>query len=361
MCRSIHATRLALAIPMIASLTVLTLPASYGDEPTASPASTPDRRIVLRITEEVFAPLMEREIDRTSPVREWMLGNLVTGQARTLGRPRVELIDDPNFAAFLVTIDGTTNSRGVSQSGPAIIHGGSETTFTATKRVVFAPGIGFFAEPAKIDARTRTFTQSVQSTRPLIRGMVDRRARGEIAARRPQITQQARRSAERRITAAFDNFLAKHLARLNNIVAWRDRIAAIRGRDGQPLVTCSSHSGYLEIVASFNDEAPREREFVTLPELAADPAPVQIWVHQSLLGDGLKDVLGGLVDRKLSYPTVLDDIFAGQVGTAAELQAQQFQAGLGDPPSEPLPVSFTTAEDWYIVQVDTNARPAAKK
>jgi hypothetical protein len=355
MFRFIRATRLGAALLTLASLIALIPPASYGEEPTASPASKPDRLIVVRVTEEVFAPLMEREIDRTSPVREWILGSLVTGQARTQGKPRIELIDDPNFATFLVTIDGTSASRGVSQSGPAIIHSRSETKFSASKRVVFAPGIGFFSEPAKINAQTRTYTENVQSNRPLLNGMIARRARGELEARRPAINQAALRNAERRICAALDNFLAGHLVRLNHIVTWRDRIAAIRGREGKALVTCSSQGGYLQIVASLEDRPLPEGNFIDLPELHVEPAPVQVWVHQSLLGEGIKNVLGSLVDQKLTVPTLLDDI------ARAEAAATQ----LGDqapavPQPEPLPVSFTTAEDWYVVQVDTNAKPAPK-
>src|SRR5262249_20916350 len=98
-----------------------------------------------------------------------------------------------------------------------IVHSRSETTFIATKRVVFVPGKGFFIEPAKVTATTKTSTESIESRRGGIAGrIISRVAASEIEENRDQISAIAQERAERRIATAFDKVLQQRLDRLNS-------------------------------------------------------------------------------------------------------------------------------------------------
>src|SRR5688572_6526045 len=70
----------------------------------------PTRRIVLQLSRELFAPIVDRRVDRISPVTDVILGTRVQGQAHTVGQPRLDLVDDPESAAFVIVLNGTNVS-----------------------------------------------------------------------------------------------------------------------------------------------------------------------------------------------------------------------------------------------------------
>ena len=90
-------------------------------------AADPPRQVWVRLDAELLAPLIERPLDEVQAVDEEILGVRSTGEAHVSARPKVTVVDDPDQAAFTVTVTGTMTSltctrilvRGISGAGAA--------------------------------------------------------------------------------------------------------------------------------------------------------------------------------------------------------------------------------------------------
>ena len=302
--------------------------------------STP-RRIVIRLTAEAFAPLVDRDVDETRPVQDVILGTRVAGQSRTTGKPTVTLADDDDSASFVLTLKGTTVSRTVGYNGPAVIRSRSETFFTATKRVVFQAGQGFVSEPAKIDARTRITTEGIGSTRPGLRGrLVQRQAAPQVAASRRAAEEIVRQKAMRRVSAAFDRHLEGRLERLNRALDMREAIAFVLRGETEPRYVFCTADGCVQIVASAGVDDPAVP--VQLPPLESKPAPVQIWVHRSLVDENLAFFLKQFDQARREPGPVFRILAAAAAGFRSEPSADSTDTSLDD----------VAADEWIVIQID---------
>lgn len=314
----------------------------------ASAADPPQpRQIVVRVSKDAVAPIADKQIDRTTPVEDVILGTRVRGQARTTGKPSVKFLEDPNQATFAVAINGATVSRTVGRNGPAIIQSRVDTHFSATTKIRFEPGKGFVAQPAKIATNTRMTNEGIGSRRGgLIGWVVRRRASREVAASRGEVEAIARQKAERRITAAFDEYLQARLAKLNELTDIKPAIALLMGGDRQPEFATRTTRDFVEIaLSSVGMSMPASLPVNEQPAAA----PVQIWVHKGTMGEQLATVLKmfdqtdtgtNLADRALaSVPNMLKDKL-GLPQNAAEARP---------------PLNYQTAADWIVIQIGGEA------
>lgn len=258
------------------------------------PAGPLPRQIVVQLSEGLFAPLIERPIDELHPVDEEILGVRAVGQARVVGQPVVEMVDDPQRASFQVTITGTVATQTVGRKGPVEMHSSSTTEFTATKRVSFQPGRGFVGEPAAIEAKTSTQTDRIEPDRRGILGRaIARRAWRRVGESRAEVNQIVQARADVKIRQAFDRLLEARLARLNRRVDQRYLIAALLGGDQPPHYQCCTWDGALVIAASAeapqDSGSPGERLATSIPQ-----SPVQVWFHDEVVDQRLAAVLRGI-------------------------------------------------------------------
>jgi hypothetical protein len=280
-----------------------------------------------------------------------ILGTPVSGVGRIAGQTQVVLEPSADQAAFAVIVRGTVHSRTVGRNGPATIYSRSTTSFTATKRIVFEPGKGFYAGPPEIAASTRVQTEGISiNRRGIIGRIIQRRAWEQVAASRPQVTAIARQRAVSRIAAAFEDHLGERLAQLNESIEFRAIIAGLRDQaDGTPQVVCSTTPQYIEIA----DTLASERRTVVLPVLSsasAANAPIEVWIHQRLVPERvakmLKTVFSSPDQNTLIQALAL---LPGPVGkeAAAGLTALVTDNQIG----------IQTLGEWTVVEIGT--RPLA--
>src|SRR5262245_28785932 len=152
MCRKRKRPR-RIAAPLLLAA-VLALPGSGQDDPLAGRESEtrnrPEHLVVLRLSAEMLNSLINKQIDFQTPVRDVVLGTPITGAARVVGRPHVELEPAADRAQFKVVIRGTVHSQTVGRNGPAVVQGRAITYFTATKQIVFEPSEGFYGLPPTV-------------------------------------------------------------------------------------------------------------------------------------------------------------------------------------------------------------------
>jgi hypothetical protein len=310
------------------------------------------RQIVVRVSREALDPFVEKQVDTTRPVAETVLGTYVTGKARTTGKPAVDFVPNPRQATFVVSLKGATVSRTVGTSGPATIYTRAETFFTATKEIRFEPGKGFVAQPAKITARTRAITEGIGTRRGgLIGRIVSRRAWARVNQVRPQVEAIARQKAERRIAAAFDDYLKTKLARLNRMTDVRPTLAVVLGSEGAPRFISRTTRDHLEIAAA---PANAPGQFLLPAATAQSDATFQIFVHNSLFGRPLAGAFE-LLDRT--------DGETSLAGRALAAVPDVLRHRLGVPEIPPLPIrtgpnlGYQKADDWIVVNIGGEGTP----
>lgn len=328
-----------LGTPAISPLPAAGAASDAKEESTADEKDVPRQLIVVRVSADVFRPLIEKPFDEVGPVDEVILGTRCIGQGRLTGQPTLELIEDPDRAGFRVVFRGKTVSRTTGQNGPAIIHSRSETVFAASKRVEFEPGKGFYSTPAKINARTRTFTEDIETTRGRLVGrMVERRAWEAVNGNRPTVNEIARELASKRICEAFDKKLDQRLEELNSTAKYQRLVTLLRG-SSEPMFRCCSSPDYLQFALAREKDCP----WPELPNIPEKAAPVQVYVHKSLLDP---DLLATLRRANRVKNTITDLVASAliTVPTSTEGEPQQ------EEPAEPA-VDYFIVDDWAVIRL----------
>lgn len=308
------------------------------------------RRIVVRLSTDVLASLIDKPVERRVPVDEEILETHVTGEAHVQGRPELEASEDPSAAAFDVTLSGTVNSKTVGRNGPAIIHGRSETQFTASSRVTFQPGQGFVAAPAEVKATTRSTTDKVTSTRRGVIGrVVVRKAWEQINESRDETAAIVRERTEQRIREEFDELLQARLERVNRSADVGLAVRALLG-DSDPHYTCSTSGGCLQIAASAGES---DDAAASLPPLGHATGTAQIWVHNSIVGDSVAQSLRklDLVRRSVESIVRTLDVVPRMIALPGEPSDRRIW---------PMnPIDYATADEWIVLQLGGQSAGAA--
>jgi hypothetical protein len=309
---------------------------AVADEETRA---APLRHVAVRMSRAMLAPLVESKVDKTTPVTDFILGTNVWGKARTTGQPRLEMVANPDNAEFNIVLTGTTVSRTVGRNGPAVIYTRADTNFTATKRIAFQPGLGFVAEPAKISAKTRTTNEGVGATRGgLIGRIIVRRASQQVWQSQPQVEAIARQRAETRISAAFDDYVAGRLARVNKMADTRAAIAMILWDEKAPRFTASTTPDYVQIVASAADCDPVQ------PPASGPCDGVQFWVHRAAMGDEVDSAL----ELWQSQPPS-PQLPAKALAVASTLVKVMGTGGESSPAVDPI--SYEKVGEWRVLEL----------
>lgn len=323
------------------------------DEPTqvveAKPCPLPAHLVVVRFPAQMLEGLIDRTIDVTAPVSDVILGTPVTGVARLVGHPKVELCPSDDEAHFKVVVTGTVYSRTIGHGGQANVHGHSITHFTATKKVIYQPGEGFRSQRPQVTARTECFTDSIAPTRGGIVGrIIQRKASEQIAGQHAQLTAIARERATRRIEIAFENRLNERIARLNQAVDFQVQLASLRTRDGARRLVARTTAQFLEL-ADATDSGSDAIDLPTRQLTASTPACVQIWVRSSLIPEKLGENLQTIFTNP-DQSAILNGL-AILPGTLGKEAAAIITALASD-----NKIGVESVGEWFVIDLNTAAK-----
>jgi hypothetical protein len=243
----------------------------------------------VHLSADLFRPLVEQPVDENLPVAEEILGVQATGQARVQGQPKLVLTEDEQSAAFQIELIGTIHSQTVGRKGPVTLHGHSNATFTASKRVVFDPARGFVGQPSQAHVQTDVTTDRIEARRrgPLGR-IVERVAWSRVADSHDEVQAIVKERTERKVRAEFDRILDERLARVNRVATWRHPALWMLGSSGQPRYACRTSVHGLQIAVAL-----REIEVSSsFPPIAggtpSDGARrVQVWLHEDAVHESI--------------------------------------------------------------------------
>lgn len=260
-----------------------------SSEQRSDPAVACLRIPALLITEEA-----SRSFQHTTPVDRVVLGTHARGTAECRGEVRCEMGQQPSTAELVCHITGTVRSQTCGTNGPALINSIAETSYTASKSIVF-DGRQLTTQPAVVNARTRVQITGIGSTAPGLRGRIVER----VATRRAA---DSRLEAERitcQLTADelqqhIDAEFSQRIVSLNRKLAMR--LAILDGfEDNEYALSIGSRPEYIQILY-----ARRETNSQTVAALPNFPLgnKVVLWIplpdSKSAINDegawGLEDV-----------------------------------------------------------------------
>src|SRR6188768_3890048 len=102
---------------------------STGNKQSVSDSS--NTIVWVRLSKDFLADHVERDVDRTKPVQDYILGTTISGQSRTTGKTKLILQPNEDRAAGRVEFSGETHGRVIGHNGPATLHFNTDSTFRA--------------------------------------------------------------------------------------------------------------------------------------------------------------------------------------------------------------------------------------
>jgi len=304
-----------------------------ADERQKDPSnSLPEFPLMVRVSARALDWLREKDIRHEGAVDRVVLGTRAVGKSWTSGAIDVEILPNENDATFVLKFQGKANTSTSGANGPAIIRSRTSTDFECTRQVTFDPQVGMLAGPTKIAARTALVFDGFDSNRRLGRRLITRVAEKRANEQFPLVQAIAKRDNETEIVRAFDQLLDAKLASVNRQIGLARYANSLFGPASKPHLASCSTPGCI-LIGVGNEDSPRK--LVTCPPKCQSHAPIEIWVHQSLLGQRLGSVA-----------SIWDRVDQGVFPTPSQFQVMQLVPRL-KPAERPFEVNLT--EGWLVI------------
>jgi hypothetical protein len=271
------------------------LPVRSGAAGKAVSADEAEPEIAFRFADEFFRTLLRRNVDRTTPVRQCVLGADVTGTNRT--RAKVDLLFQPNpsEAQFYIVLTGQSVSCTVGAKGPARVYSTAVTNFRAWKQVRFDRE-GFVTAPAVIQTNTYVVTRGVSSTARtrLVNRIVTRVASNRAAESRGYTTWLADQQARQRVLESFNESADEAIAEANIRFSVRQTLISRFGGLENLRYRLLTTNRFLEILVNIASQEEPKR-----PPLADDrsQSPLEVWIRTAIEDDTLPPLIQDWIPR----------------------------------------------------------------
>ena len=327
---------LALLVPLAAAARAQDVPAPV------TAALRPEFPLIVRIDDKALDPLRDKDILHQGSVDRMILGTRAIGASSTRGAIDVEMIPERDDASFTITFRGQTQTRTTGYNGPALIYSRTITDFECARRVVFEPRVGLVAGPTQLNSRTNLLYDGFGSSG----GRLGRRIVARVAERRANESHEAARAIAARdndaeIRAAFDRRLDAKLAGINRQLNIARYVNALFGPASKPHLATRSCKDCI-LVGIGNEESPQR--LVTFPPEREKPAPIELWIHTSLLGE-----------RMARVATILDRIENKVLPVAAQLEVLQVIVGPSQVAERAFDIGFR--EGWVVIGLQNDVPP----
>ena len=255
-----------------------------GDAKRA-PEKTPN--LLLDISGAAINTAVQRSVDQTDPVEEYIQDTPVRGLARTLGSVHAELVANPNQAMIDVVLRGQVFGRTVGIRPFVYVHASSVTSLDVRRRVVVdRNGIRTFAGPMFADT-TIHLHDVVSKNEPDYRAMSFAR-QGAIRSL-PMAEGETAYKTAKKAADGLAQELAPPLISVSQSVGLALRGAA---KDGVKLETFDLNTTSTALQARVRFATAERSPAGAVPDLPAD-IDLGLRVHQSLVNEASQKKLAG--------------------------------------------------------------------
>lgn len=297
--------------------------------------------VFVNVSEELAQVLMQRQVDRNTPISDVVLGTSICGVGQLHGRLDLHFVPDARRAVFQTAFSGTiaTNTHGVNP--PACIDAVGCTQLTAGSRLFLEPS-GLTASPTSSHADVNTTITGIGAMKPGIRGRIIRRvARRKAAQSKGEAEAVAAQHAEEKFNKEMDGEAGQQVAKANDTIETKFRAPLER------LNLYPRELGFRttpdELLAVALEAGPNQFGAPTAPPALEQDSSLALRVHRSSI---INMVLTLLRDRYLDEPTMqaLARKTIGRVPEELKNEEGQGEWRINFDPVEPVAVDFVDGE-----------------
>ncbi|MGC3970822.1 MAG: hypothetical protein QM775_26870 [Pirellulales bacterium] len=212
------------------------------------------------------------------------------GDSKTTGQVRGELLPDSQEASFDIVFRGRTVSNTAARNDPAIVYSRTFTDFVMRQRVVFEPKQGFMVvgEPT-IEGDTKLVYDGIQSTRQLGRRIITRFAWRQAEKLREPARLIADRDNKKEVRDQFVDEVTRQVAAANQGLDIVNNVNQFLGKNTELQLHAKSTQDYIYI--GLGPKSEKYAPMTELPKPRSKPAPIEFWVHSSILSQPVAAVI----------------------------------------------------------------------
>lgn len=324
-------------------LAILVVAAAAQAEETASSNQGEDLRpefpLIVRIDDRALEPLRSKDVRHEAPVDRTVLGTRAIGRSWTTGAIDVQMMPERDDASFAIRFRGRSQTQSTGHNGPALIYNRTFTDFDCARCVVFEPRTGFVAGPTVIRSKTTLVYDGFASSRKgLGRRIIARIAQRRAGESHAQALAIAQRDNEAAILQNFDKRLDEQMVAINRQLDIARYVNALFGPKSKPHLAARTCQDCL-LIGIGNEKSPRR--LVTFPPEREKPAPIELWVHSSMLGT-----------RMARLATIMDRFDSTLLPAASRFEVLQLILGNGQTQA-PIDVEFHRG--WMVIGFQNEA------
>jgi hypothetical protein len=284
--------------------------------------------LVVRVDKSALQPYTDSERDQDFPVDKWVLGAHAVGDSRTVGQVRGELLPDSQEASFDIVFRGHTVSNTASRNDPAIVYSRTFTNFVLRQRIVFDPREGFMmvGEPT-VEGDTKLVYDRFASTRQLGRRIITRIAQRQAEKLREPARRIADRDNKQEVRDHFAAEVSKQVKAANEGLGIVNYVNEFLGKDSKLQLHAKSTPDFIYI--GLGTEGEKYAPMVEMPAPRGKPAPIEFWVHSSILSAPVATVIK-LLTPDMPLPLLAQTNILGALSAPLAGPATQIDVDLRD-------------------------------
>jgi hypothetical protein len=247
---------------------------SPGPPPEKKPETTPETKVVLRISKEFIEQHSPPPVEHVARVDRCLFGSHVTGTAFTRGQASLAMHADDTRAVFVLHFTGTTTTRTVATKRPVAAYNTGVAPFDVHREIRF-DGMQFSEGPESIEASYASRLDSLCGP-PGLRGRIVRAiAQPQLEELRPRADAIGLADTKATVLESFGKETDRLVDELNDRVPWKQTLNLLGPRRPDSVPHFASTKEW--ILAS---PGPKDAKIPELPEESARmKAPIELWIH----------------------------------------------------------------------------------
>ena len=246
---------------------------------------TKNYNLHAQISDKLVFKFLNRPIDQTQQVTEYIVGRPQSGRIHTVGETVGQFNPDPNKINLSVILDGVASGNMFSQARNVTVSSSTNNKIHAVKSIFF-DGKLLSSPPARSTVQVNSKITGISSPGGLVQSAATNRAY-EL---KPQADAEATYKARYRVENSMNKQVGDMIARANSRFKQTSELYRARGLYPDPF-DCSTTEHALLFNAYVSDGIPLIPQ--TFPEVPKD-SDIFVAIHQSAIMESCKTMLADL-------------------------------------------------------------------
>ncbi len=285
--------------------------------------------IAVRVSSELIGQVVGREISRTEPVKDVILGTSLTGTAVMNGQVAARLLPSETDAQIEVRLTGTVDTTNDGVNGPVRLKSESQGEVDLSRVITIdEAGISFGATTSEVSLTTKITNMTAKSDVAL------RVGKKQSVKKKPEADRIAKGKLEKRVTDQFESEMETMKANASSKLLGQAKPVLERLSLTPPSQSWSSSEQQLALDALFR--SPSQLSAVNPPADFRLPFLFAAQLHESVIENAFTVILAGRTLDKDRLNELLENAGAPK----AEANDQEEEASFEISFSRSRPVIF---------------------